>query len=94
MHISFGRVFCALGDGMTSPIVSSLEYFRDEYVEHIRLGRCPFGVTEPRRDIGVVEFTVAGGYEAIPPATPEAAGDPSDTGLTHARDDRARRVTT
>lgn len=27
----FGRVFCALGDGMVSPIASSLKYFRDEY---------------------------------------------------------------
>ncbi len=47
----FGRVFCALGDGMTSPIVSSLKYFRDDYVEHIRRGRCPLGTTEPRRDV-------------------------------------------
>ncbi|MEX0952297.1 MAG: NADH-quinone oxidoreductase subunit NuoF [Nitriliruptoraceae bacterium] len=47
----FGRVFCALGDGMTSPIVSSLTYFRDDYVEHIRRGRCPLGATEPRRDV-------------------------------------------
>ncbi|MFF0497569.1 NADH-quinone oxidoreductase subunit NuoF [Nocardia aobensis] len=37
-----GKSFCALGDGAASPIVSSLEYFRDEYTEHIRLGRCPF----------------------------------------------------
>ncbi len=50
----FGRVFCALGDGMTSPIVSSLKYFHDEYVEHLRQGRCPLGTTEPRRDIPVV----------------------------------------
>jgi NADH-quinone oxidoreductase subunit F len=27
----FGRSFCALGDGATSPIDSSLKYFRDEY---------------------------------------------------------------
>jgi NADH-quinone oxidoreductase subunit F len=47
----FGRSFCALGDGMTSPIVASLEHFRDEYVEHLRQGRCPLGTTEPRRDV-------------------------------------------
>jgi NADH-quinone oxidoreductase subunit F len=57
-HNIFGRVFCALGDGMTSPIVSSLKYFRDEYVAHIRGGRCPLGVTEPRRDLPVL--TTAG----------------------------------
>ena len=37
-----GKSFCALGDGAASPIISSLKYFRDEYDEHIRLGRCPF----------------------------------------------------
>ncbi len=90
----FGRVFCALGDGMTSPITSSLKYFRDEYVEHIRRGRCPLGVTEPRRDLAVLEPSTGGGYDQVPPATPETVGDPSDTGAAHARDDRARRVTT
>jgi NADH-quinone oxidoreductase subunit F len=37
-----GRSFCALGDGATSPITSSLQYFREEYLEHLRLGHCPF----------------------------------------------------
>jgi NADH-quinone oxidoreductase subunit F len=37
-----GRSFCALGDGATSPITSSLQYFRDEYVDHLAQGRCPF----------------------------------------------------
>jgi len=37
-----GRSFCALGDGATSPIMSSIQYFRDEYVEHLRHGGCPF----------------------------------------------------
>ncbi|WP_405498532.1 NADH-quinone oxidoreductase subunit NuoF [Nocardia sp. NBC_00511] len=37
-----GKSFCALGDGAASPIFSSLKYFRDEYVEHIHLGACPF----------------------------------------------------
>ncbi len=36
-----GKSFCALGDGATSPIVSSLTYFRDEYVAHLH-GGCPF----------------------------------------------------
>ena len=39
----FGRSFCALGDGATSPIVSGIQYFRDEYVAHYELGRCPLG---------------------------------------------------
>ena len=37
-----GRAFCALGDGATSPITSSLEYFRDEYLAHFEHGGCPF----------------------------------------------------
>jgi NADH-quinone oxidoreductase subunit F len=37
-----GRAFCALGDGATSPITSSIQYFRDEYVEHQKRGGCPF----------------------------------------------------
>jgi NADH-quinone oxidoreductase subunit F len=38
----FGKSFCALGDGAASPIVSSVKYFRDEYVAHVQQGRCPF----------------------------------------------------
>jgi len=37
-----GRSFCALGDGATSPITSSVQYFRDEYVQHFTQGGCPF----------------------------------------------------
>src|SRR5690625_3307756 len=37
-----GRAFCALGDGATSPVTSSIEYFRDEYRAHITEGGCPF----------------------------------------------------
>jgi NADH-quinone oxidoreductase subunit F len=41
-----GRAFCALGDGATSPITSSIQYFRDEYIAHLTLGRCPFDPAE------------------------------------------------
>jgi NADH-quinone oxidoreductase subunit F len=37
-----GRAFCALGDGATSPITSSVQYFRDEYLRHLTEGGCPF----------------------------------------------------
>ena len=36
-----GRSFCALGDGATSPISSSIQYFRDEYLAHLTHGGCP-----------------------------------------------------
>lgn len=42
-----GRSFCALGDGATSPVTSSIQYFRDEYLRHLPspsnpTGGCPF----------------------------------------------------
>jgi NADH-quinone oxidoreductase subunit F len=37
-----GRAFCALGDGATSPITSSIMYFRAEYIAHLAAGQCPF----------------------------------------------------
>ena len=37
-----GRSFCALGDGAASPIMSSIKYFRDEYIAHLTHGGCPF----------------------------------------------------
>ncbi|HWU22550.1 MAG TPA: NADH-quinone oxidoreductase subunit NuoF [Nocardioides sp.] len=37
-----GRAFCALGDGATSPISSSVKYFREEYLAHLAHGGCPF----------------------------------------------------
>jgi NADH-quinone oxidoreductase subunit F len=39
---TLGRSFCALGDGATSPITSSIQYFRDEFIAHLTQGGCPF----------------------------------------------------
>lgn len=50
-----GRAFCALGDGAVSPIVSSIEQFRDEYLEHFRTGGCPF---DPYRSTLMAEAQV------------------------------------
>ena len=41
-----GRSFCALGDGATSPITSSIKYFRDEYIAHVTGGGCPFDASK------------------------------------------------
>jgi NADH-quinone oxidoreductase subunit F len=49
--------FCALGDGAVSPIHSSLKYFRDEYVEHVRVGGCPM---EERPVVTAAEAREAG----------------------------------
>ena len=37
-----GRVFCALGDTAGSPAASTIKYFRDEYLDHLKQGGCPF----------------------------------------------------
>ena len=37
-----GRSFCALGDGATSPVTSSIQHFRQEYIRHFETGGCPF----------------------------------------------------
>ncbi|BBH17856.1 NADH-quinone oxidoreductase, F subunit NuoF [Nocardioides baekrokdamisoli] len=37
-----GKSFCALGDGATAPIISSVTLFRDEYIAHFEHGGCPF----------------------------------------------------
>ncbi|MDQ1294368.1 MAG: NADH-quinone oxidoreductase subunit [Actinomycetota bacterium] len=41
-----GRSFCPLGDGATSCVTSSLQYFRDEYLSHLTHGGCPFDPME------------------------------------------------
>ena len=49
---SWAASFCALGDGATSPITSSIQYFRDEYLAHLTHGGCPVrprGVHDLRR---------------------------------------------
>ncbi len=35
---------CGLGQTAPNPVVSTLRYFRDEYLAHIRERRCPAGV--------------------------------------------------
>jgi NADH-quinone oxidoreductase subunit F len=37
-----GRSFCALGDGATAPIISSVHQFREEYIAHFEHRGCPF----------------------------------------------------
>ena len=46
-----GKSFCALGDGAASPIISSIQHFRDEYIAHLTQQGCPF---DPRDSMLVV----------------------------------------
>jgi NADH-quinone oxidoreductase subunit F len=47
-----GRSFCALGDGATSPITSSIKYFRDEYIAHLTQGGCTFDPVQSTLFVG------------------------------------------
>ena len=38
-----GRCFCPLGDAATSPIVSAIKLFRDEFIYHVEHGHCMIG---------------------------------------------------
>jgi NADH-quinone oxidoreductase subunit F len=35
---------CGLGQTLPNPVLSSLKYFRDEFIQHIKYKRCPAGV--------------------------------------------------
>lgn len=35
---------CGLGQTAPNPVLSTLQYFREEYLEHIKNKRCPAGV--------------------------------------------------
>jgi len=43
-HVVKDTAMCGLGQTAPNPVLSTLRYFRDEYVEHIRRRRCPAGV--------------------------------------------------
>jgi NADH-quinone oxidoreductase subunit F len=45
-----GRSFCALGDGATSPVTSSIKYFKQDYLDYIEGRRAP--VLSPAELVG------------------------------------------
>ncbi|MCV7230826.1 NADH-quinone oxidoreductase subunit NuoF [Mycolicibacterium komossense] len=73
-----GKSFCALGDGAASPIVSSVEHFRDEYLAHID-GGCPF---DPRASMLQAPPTLASRRKLAPfhPKTGEFASAHGERG--------------
>jgi NADH-quinone oxidoreductase subunit F len=46
-----GKCLCPLGDACAMPVRSHILRFRDEFDEHVRLGRCPFGDSSPLADL-------------------------------------------
>ena len=43
-HVVKDTTMCGLGQTAPNPVLSTLRYFRDEYLEHIQNRRCPAGV--------------------------------------------------
>lgn len=51
---------CALGGSAPNPVLSTIRYFRDEYVAHIRDGRCPAGVCKHLVTYRVIDSACTG----------------------------------
>ena len=51
---------CGLGKTAPNPVLSTLKYFRDEYVEHIVNKRCPAGVCTALKTIEIEEESCKG----------------------------------
>ena len=43
-HMMQDASLCALGKSAANPVLTTLQYFRDEYIAHIKEKRCPAGV--------------------------------------------------
>ncbi len=62
---------CGLGQTAPNPVLSTLRYFRDEYLEHIENKRCPAGVCKELIHYSINENCV--GCQACVKACPEDA---------------------
>jgi NADH:ubiquinone oxidoreductase subunit F (NADH-binding) len=45
---------CGLGQTAPNPVLSTLKYFRDEYMDHILHKRCPAGVCNMESQVEVM----------------------------------------
>ncbi len=62
---------CGLGQTASNPVLSTLRYFRDEYIEHIEKKRCTAGVCKELLNYSINENCV--GCQACVKACPEEA---------------------
>jgi NADH-quinone oxidoreductase subunit F len=62
------KCFCDLAPGATQPLEAALRLFRDDFVAHLKAGRCPYAPAEADESAGA---GLAG--EAGEPAEPGAA---------------------
>ncbi len=56
---------CALGTSAPNPVLSTLRYFRDEYVAHIRDRRCPAGVCKALVTYAIVQEKCDGCHACV-----------------------------
>jgi NADH-quinone oxidoreductase subunit F len=65
-----GKSFCALGDGAASPIISSIQHFRDEYIAHVTQQGCPF---DPRDSMLVANLSATSVLRPVVPSAAESS---------------------
>ncbi len=58
---------CALGGSAANPLLTTLKYFEDEYLTHIRDGRCPAGVCRALIEYTIIEEKCTGCLACIKP---------------------------
>ena len=68
-QVTKDATMCGLGQTAPNPVLSTLRYFRDEYVEHIKNKRCPAGVCKELITYSINEKCT--GCRACVPACPE-----------------------
>ncbi|HEY5133768.1 MAG TPA: NADH-ubiquinone oxidoreductase-F iron-sulfur binding region domain-containing protein, partial [Candidatus Krumholzibacteriaceae bacterium] len=51
---------CALGGSAPNPVLTTIRYFKDEYVAHIRDKRCPAGVCKALLHFAVIPENCTG----------------------------------
>lgn len=56
---------CALGSSAPNPVLSTLRYFRDEYVTHIREHKCPAGVCKALITYDIVQEKCDGCHACV-----------------------------
>jgi NADH-quinone oxidoreductase subunit F len=56
---------CALGGSAPNPVLTTIRYFRDEYMAHIKEGRCPAGVCKALINFSVDPETCTGCHACV-----------------------------
>jgi len=63
---------CGLGQTAANPVLSTLKYFRDEYVAHIKDKTCPAGVCKELIQYIIIKEKCTGCMACVKPCPQEA----------------------